>query len=151
MRYWGREQGEAERRCPSCGGDWVTPAPEGAKGLAWFDFRCELCRLVSHLADSFESKARAAIGEWCSRNERRNSNAGGTRASAWVVQHVAREDTDDEDVKFIGVYSSEAKARLAVKRLRMQPGFSAYPSSFHVERYGLDQDHWTEGFFTDWV
>jgi predicted nucleic acid-binding Zn ribbon protein len=69
MRYWGREEGEDARRCPSCGGAWATPAPDDGKGLAWFDFRCKPCRLVSHLAVSFESRAKAAIGEWCSRRE----------------------------------------------------------------------------------
>lgn len=66
----------------------------------------------------------------------------------WVVQHVAREDSDDEDVKFIGVYSSEGNAEKAVQRLRSQPGFRDDPTSFHIDEYHLDQDHWTEGFVT---
>lgn len=71
---------------------------------------------------------------------------GTTRDSVFVLQHVAREDQDDEDVKFIGVYSSRATAEAAVARLRQQPGFSAYRDGFHLDEYTIDMDHWTEGF-----
>jgi hypothetical protein len=66
----------------------------------------------------------------------------------FVVQHVHELDLDDEDVKFIGVYSSEQAANAAVARLSSQPGFRDATSGFHVDRYTVDQDHWTEGFVT---
>jgi len=37
---------ERERPCPGCGGAWRLPEP----WLGRFDFRCDVCRLVSHLA-----------------------------------------------------------------------------------------------------
>ena len=46
----------------------------------------------------------------------------------------------------IGVYSTLARARAAVARLRPQPGFRDAPDGFHVEEYQLDTDHWTEGY-----
>jgi len=66
--------------------------------------------------------------------------------SVFIVQHVAREDEDDENVKFIGAYSSRAEARAAISRLLPQPGFRDYPEGFHIDEYLLDQDHWSEGF-----
>ena len=63
----------------------------------------------------------------------------------YVLQH-SREYDDTEDIKLIGVYSSEAAARAAIERLLRQPGFRSYPDGFHVDRYPLDKDHWTEGF-----
>ena len=67
----------------------------------------------------------------------------------FVLQHVARPDSDDEDVKFIGVYSTENAAQEAVGRLTSQPGFSDYPDGFHIDRYELNHDHWTEGFVSE--
>ncbi|MFT7622097.1 MAG: putative nucleic acid-binding Zn ribbon protein [Myxococcota bacterium] len=64
MRYWGREKGENQGRCPGCGEAWSTPKPRGEKGLARFDFRCEPCRLVSGETVSLDDEAGAAIGEW---------------------------------------------------------------------------------------
>jgi hypothetical protein len=68
--------------------------------------------------------------------------------SVYVVQHVAREDEADEDVKLIGVYSSRAEARAAIGRLFNQPGFCEYPEGFHIDEYPLDKDHWSEGFIS---
>ena len=53
MRYWGwTARDEAERLCPGCGQPWKNPGDRTSSGLAWFDFRCEPCRLVSHIASS---------------------------------------------------------------------------------------------------
>lgn len=66
----------------------------------------------------------------------------------YVVQHVRDEDSPDEDVKLIGVYSSEEKARQAVTRLTPLSGFRDFPNGFYIGGYELDEDHWTEGFVT---
>ena len=68
--------------------------------------------------------------------------------SAFVLHHVHEMDDGDEDVKFIGVYSSRQKAQEAVARLVTRPGFAAAPDGFHIEEYQLDQDHWTEGYIS---
>ena len=68
--------------------------------------------------------------------------------SVWVVQHVHELSEDREDIKMIGVYSSEAAAREAVKRLSTQPGFCDCPEGFSVDEYPLDEDNWTEGYVT---
>jgi homoserine kinase type II len=64
----------------------------------------------------------------------------------YVIQHVRDEDLPAEDVKFIGVYSSEGKAQEAVARLTPLPGFVDFPNGFYVDAYEVDVDHWTEGF-----
>ena len=66
----------------------------------------------------------------------------------FVVQHVHELTEDNEDVKFIGVYSSRQNAQAAVRRLRRQPGFSAVPDGFSIDPYEIDTDHWAEGFIT---
>ena len=65
---------------------------------------------------------------------------------AFVLQH---ENPDTEDVKLIGVYSSDAAAQAAIERVRAQPGFRDYPSGFSIDDYNVDRDNWTEGFCID--
>ncbi len=68
--------------------------------------------------------------------------------SVYVLQHVHLLENGEEDVKFIGVYSSKEKARTAIKRLSQMPGFSETADGFHVDEYQLDKDHWEEGYTT---
>jgi hypothetical protein len=68
--------------------------------------------------------------------------------SVFVVQHVARVDEPDEDVKLIGVYSTRERAVTAVEQLRRAPGFCDHADGFHIDEYEIDKDHWVEGFFT---
>lgn len=64
----------------------------------------------------------------------------------YVLQHVHAAPNGEEDVKLIGVYVTEADAQVAVSRLSQQPGFRDHPEGFHISRYELNKDHWTEGF-----
>ncbi len=58
-------------------------------------------------------------------------------------------DLDEEkEVKLLGVYSSEAKAQEAKVKASSLPGFRDYPDGFHISRYPVDKDQWTEGFVT---
>lgn len=47
-RYEALPEGEGERRCPGCGGAWAREGDATTRGLGWFDFLCEGCRVVSH-------------------------------------------------------------------------------------------------------
>jgi hypothetical protein len=42
--------------------------------------------------------------------------------------------------KFLGVYSSQARAARAVERLQGRPGYCHYPRGFQVECVRLDED-----------
>ena len=66
----------------------------------------------------------------------------------FVVQHVHEIDSNNENIKMIGVYSTEKRAQEAVERLTLQPGFSRCQEGFEVIPYPLDKDHWVEGFIT---
>jgi len=66
----------------------------------------------------------------------------------YVLQHVHEFEDGEEDVKMIGVYSTQEQAELAVRRMRLQPGFSDTPEGFCIDRYPLDRDHWPEGYVT---
>ena len=71
----------------------------------------------------------------------------------YVLQHVhtvmAGEEDEDEDIKLIGVYSTEDQARAAIARLSNKPGFRDHTDGFHITEQELDKDEWTEGF-TSW-
>ena len=66
----------------------------------------------------------------------------------YVVHHVHEFENGADDVKLIGVYSSSKKANLAVDYLKGKVGFSAYPEGFHVQKFELNKEQWTEGFVT---
>jgi hypothetical protein len=55
---------------------------------------------------------------------------------------------DEEDWKFVGVYSSQAQVDAARARVAALPGFRDDPESFRVEAVTVDEDQWTEGFVT---
>jgi len=55
-------------------------------------------------------------------------------------------DEDEENAILIGVYDSEAAAKLAIERLKNKPGFVDYPQGFRIYSRQLGQDSWTEGF-----
>jgi hypothetical protein len=63
-----------------------------------------------------------------------------------VVQHLHVLDDGEEDIKFIGVYSSEGAAHQAVGRLRLKPGFREIPDGLSIDLYPLDEDNWEQGF-----
>jgi hypothetical protein len=66
----------------------------------------------------------------------------------FILHHVHTFDDDEEDVKLIGVYSSQAMAIAAIERLQQQPGFCDLPQGFVTTCYTLDVDNWTEGYIT---
>jgi predicted nucleic acid-binding Zn ribbon protein len=63
MRYWGKAKGEDERVCSGCGEFWRTSVWEHERTFREFHFKCESCRLVSHLGTSPDGR-HARIGEF---------------------------------------------------------------------------------------
>lgn len=68
--------------------------------------------------------------------------------TVFLLHHVRELSAGREDVKLIGVFSTEEKARAAFERLKRQPGFCESVSGFQVNRYIIDQVEWAEGFVT---
>jgi len=68
-----------------------------------------------------------------------------TLTAVFVVHHEYQRYDDRDEIKLIGIYSTEAKAKSAIERLRVLPGFSEFPDGFSVDCYPLDADHMVEG------
>ncbi len=66
--------------------------------------------------------------------------------SVFLLQHVHNEESGEEDVKIIGIYSSRLKAESAKIRVGMAPGFRSNIGEFCIDEYKLDEDNWVEGF-----
>ena len=56
------------------------------------------------------------------------------------------DEQDGDDVKILGVYSSERRADERIAQARGLPGFADEPDCFMVAEYALDEDLWTDGF-----
>jgi len=69
--------------------------------------------------------------------------------SVYLVQHSRDLDNGAEDVKIIGVFSTEGRAKTAVRLVEKAPGFRKYTAGFHIDRYPLDQEFWSEGFSSE--
>ncbi|MCL2387017.1 MAG: hypothetical protein FWC89_05630 [Defluviitaleaceae bacterium] len=72
--------------------------------------------------------------------------------SVFVLQHSYESDCCScDETKFIGVYSTEAKAHETVERLKNVTGFCNHPvECFQIDEYELDVDHWVEGFVREY-
>ena len=68
----------------------------------------------------------------------------------FILWHCYEKDTGEDESKLIGVYSSQVLAEGALKRTRRLPGFRDRPKSFGIDKYKIDEDHWTTGYVTDW-
>tara|TARA_R100000656_G_scaffold123736_1_gene100634 strand:- start:118 stop:330 length:213 start_codon:yes stop_codon:yes gene_type:complete len=66
----------------------------------------------------------------------------------YVLQHVHEINSDIEDVKFIGVFSSVEQANAAKNRLKNKPGFFDSQDGFSIDEYELDITYWEDGFCT---
>ncbi|MFF8381534.1 hypothetical protein ACF07V_36095 [Streptomyces sp. NPDC015661] len=56
------------------------------------------------------------------------------------------DEQDGDDVKLLGIHSSEGAAEERMRRARLLPGFADEPDCFQIGEYDLDDDQWTEGF-----
>ncbi|HRI61570.1 MAG TPA: hypothetical protein PK228_17650 [Saprospiraceae bacterium] len=66
----------------------------------------------------------------------------------FIVHHIHRFDDEDEDVKLIGVFSTEENAKKSIASLLEQPGFKDHPEGFEIGEFYLDEYSWKEGFIT---
>ncbi|PXZ07034.1 hypothetical protein DKK70_08555 [Gilliamella apicola] len=66
----------------------------------------------------------------------------------YYLYHVRYEDTDDEDFRIIGIYSSRKQAKLAIERMKKKPGFIDFPNGFQIIASVLNRAEWLEGFVT---
>jgi hypothetical protein len=64
----------------------------------------------------------------------------------FLLQHTRELADGTDDVKLIGVYSSEPLGRAAIATLSLLPGFREHPAGFELTPYELDATHWADGF-----
>jgi len=64
----------------------------------------------------------------------------------YLTMHVFRYEDGHDNIRIIGIFSSERKAREAIRRVWNKPGFRDRKRAFNVSRYVLDLQHWTEGY-----
>jgi hypothetical protein len=71
--------------------------------------------------------------------------------TVFLLQHAYEPTPDtEEQIKVIGVYATKGEAEEAIGRLSMQPGFCDFPEHFEIGEFELGQDHWEEGFSTEY-
>ncbi len=65
LRFYGRKAGEKNRKCPGCGRNWRHRENKNLRPrFHHFDFQCDHCRLVSHVASSLDDPRLAQIGDY---------------------------------------------------------------------------------------
>lgn len=64
----------------------------------------------------------------------------------YFLWHSHKTEYGDDEVKGLGVYSTEENAKQAIERLKEQPGFVKYPGGFLIQSPTLDETLWMEGF-----
>jgi hypothetical protein len=70
-------------------------------------------------------------------------------STGFLLQHIHEFEDGHEDVKLIGVYSSEALARTAHQRVSDQPGFRELPEGFEISEHRIDGNiGWRKGYVT---
>ncbi|SIM88017.1 DUF7336 domain-containing protein [Micromonospora cremea] len=62
------------------------------------------------------------------------------------VGELTWDEEDGDDLKILGVYSSQARAEDRIQRARELPGFRDEPDCFYINGCTVDQDEWNEGF-----
>lgn len=60
--------------------------------------------------------------------------------------HLDEDLENGEDIKLIGVYSTESKAKEAISRSIKLEGFKDHKDGFEISASKLDKDEWTSGF-----
>ncbi|MBK6895079.1 MAG: hypothetical protein IPH06_00615 [Alphaproteobacteria bacterium] len=56
----------------------------------------------------------------------------------YLVEHLHVIDEDNENVKIIGIYSSQKLADEAIGRVRQKEGFKDSPDGFSIDPYKMD-------------
>jgi len=64
----------------------------------------------------------------------------------YMLWHSYVKESGVEDVKLVGVYSSEERAKEGLKQVRSQPGFRDHPEGFEIDGMRLDLTGWSGGF-----
>ena len=67
----------------------------------------------------------------------------------YLLQHMYAygDELQHEEIKLIGVYSTQGKAEETVKIYQKLPGFKDHEAEcFYIDEFEVDKDCWREGF-----
>ena len=67
----------------------------------------------------------------------------------YLLHHINEHDDGTEDIKLLGVFSSEKKAQETLNSHKTLPGFKDNIRGFSIDEYILDKSEWNEGFGFD--
>ena len=65
-----------------------------------------------------------------------------------TIYRVYHVNPKNDDEKPIGVYSSYEEATRIVERYKNFEGFRDAPDCFYIDKYELDKEYWTEGYYS---
>jgi hypothetical protein len=66
----------------------------------------------------------------------------------YILQHSYEVEGVDE-IKLIGIFSTEYNARVVIDQLKNQNGFNKFPETcFHLDKILLDDYKWQSGFIS---
>ncbi|MGS2810490.1 DUF7336 domain-containing protein [Nocardia sp. MW-W600-9] len=66
---------------------------------------------------------------------------------AFILKHEYRlSNANQDEVKDIGVFATEADAQAAIDQLRGEEGFRDHPEGFVIRKYEIGKDYWAEGY-----
>ena len=68
------------------------------------------------------------------------------KPGAFAAFHNYEDENGDEQIKFIGIFSTKKKAEAAVEILKRMQGFADYPLGFSIDYHPFDRTGWSEGF-----
>ena len=67
----------------------------------------------------------------------------------WHTHDLTDDCGTHEEVKLIGVFSTEEKAKEAMEQLKNKEGFRDFPiRCFEIAKMKIDQPNWADGFYT---
>ncbi|WP_433560927.1 DUF7336 domain-containing protein [Nocardia sp. CA-151230] len=58
------------------------------------------------------------------------------------------DEHEGDEVKLLGVYSTEQRAQERIREAQTLPGFRNEPDCFHIDKCQVDKDDRTSGYFT---
>lgn len=66
----------------------------------------------------------------------------------YIVHHTHVISEENEDIKLIGAFSSKENAIKVTEKYKQLPGFREAPKGFDIDKYQIDEEYWSEGYFT---
>ena len=104
----------------------------------------DLKSLEGHPSCGFESRSRHV--SYSTGASPRCPHEGALEVFVFVLHHEKDPDSDDDDAKLLGVFSSRERAEEAKARTLQLPGFRDFPEGFTIDHYEVDRLYWDSGF-----